>query len=49
MYPNLRRTISDSRGTECPSTVTVPRVGTSSPQSMRIVVDLPEPFGPRNP
>ena len=27
----------------------VPLVGVSSPQSIRMVVDLPEPFGPRNP
>jgi hypothetical protein len=30
-------------------TVTVPDVGRSSPMIMRMVVDLPAPFGPRNP
>src|SRR5512142_826229 len=29
--------------------VTVPEVGRSSPRIMRMVVDLPAPFGPRNP
>src|ERR1035437_1247403 len=29
--------------------VTDPRVGKSSPRIMRIVVDFPAPFGPRNP
>src|SRR3954452_5282381 len=32
-----------------PLTVTVPDVGRSSPMIMRMVVDLPAPFGPRNP
>src|SRR6185312_2247913 len=32
-----------------PLTVTVPDVGRSSPIIMRMVVDLPAPFGPRNP
>jgi hypothetical protein len=32
-----------------PSTVTVPLVGQSRPMIMRIVVDLPEPLGPRKP
>jgi hypothetical protein len=30
-------------------TVTSPVVGASSPRIRRIVVDLPEPFGPRKP
>ena len=30
-------------------TVTVPDVGRSSPMIMRMVADLPAPFGPRNP
>ena len=30
-------------------TVTVPCVGRSRPMIMRIVVDLPAPFGPRKP
>ena len=42
------------RGERCwaygrPLTVTVPRVGRSSPTIIRIVVDLPAPFGPRKP
>ena len=32
-----------------PPTGTVPEVGRSSPRIIRIVVDLPAPFGPRNP
>ena len=32
-----------------PSTVAVPDVGASRPRIMRIVVDLPAPFGPRKP
>jgi signal transduction histidine kinase len=32
-----------------PSTVLCPEVGAVSAQSMRIVVDFPAPFGPRNP
>ena len=32
-----------------PPTVPLPLVGMSKPHSMRIVVDLPEPFGPRKP
>lgn len=30
-------------------TVTDPEVGASSPRIIRIVVDLPDPFGPRKP
>src|SRR6188472_781088 len=44
-----RRSASASRGTSSPSTEISPAVGVNSPQSMRIVVDLPEPFGPRKP
>src|SRR5574340_772404 len=33
----------------CPATWPEPDVGVMMPQSMRIVVDLPEPLGPRNP
>jgi len=40
---------SASRGIWWPSTSMSPEVGFSRPQSMRIVVDLPEPFGPRKP
>ena len=32
-----------------PSTLAVPLVGAIRPRSIRIVVDFPEPFGPRNP
>ena len=32
-----------------PPMVTVPAVGLSRPRIMRIVVDLPEPLGPRKP
>ena len=32
-----------------PFTTTVPLVGASSPMIIRMVVDLPAPFGPRNP
>ena len=32
-----------------PSTSISPALGFSRPQSMRIVVDLPEPFGPKKP
>src|SRR5215212_6939206 len=34
---------------ECPNTSPSPPVGVISPSSMRIVVDLPAPFGPTNP
>src|SRR5262245_52236868 len=44
-----RRSASASRGTASPSTEISPEVGVKSPQSIRIVVDLPEPFGPRKP
>src|SRR5664280_738474 len=33
----------------CPATTPAPDVGVIMPQSMRIVVDLPEPLAPRNP
>src|SRR6185295_2430111 len=42
-------TCSGSFSTSKPATVASPEVGSSSPQSMRIVVVLPEPFGPRMP
>src|SRR5579864_6520473 len=35
--------------TSNPPTVARPEVGGSSPQRMRMVVDLPAPLGPRNP
>src|SRR5205807_3438629 len=40
---------SVSRTTSCPPMRAVPSVGSRIPQSIRITVDLPEPFGPRNP
>src|SRR4051794_38407887 len=42
-----RRTLSRSRTTSCPSTVAVPPVGVSSVASIRTVVVLPAPLGPR--
>src|SRR6185436_3005242 len=42
-------TASGSATTSMPATDAVPEVGCSSPQRMRIVVVLPEPFGPRIP
>src|SRR5438445_3862617 len=42
-------TLSGSRLTSTPPTIAVPLVGSSSPHSMRIVVDLPAPFAPRKP
>ena len=38
-----------SLGPSPPSTECVPEVGNTSPSSIRIVVVLPEPFGPRKP
>src|SRR5260221_1154864 len=40
---------SVSRETSWPAMRPVPSVGSRIPQSMRITVDLPDPFGPRNP
>src|ERR1035437_3476726 len=40
---------SASVRTSNPATVPVPPVGAKIPVSMRIVVDLPAPFGPRKP
>ena len=42
-----RRAASGSRATSTPATRAVPEVIVSSVVSMRIVVDLPAPFGPR--
>ena len=42
-------TRSGSFPTSCPATMAVPEVGSMSPQSMRMVVDLPAPLAPRNP
>src|SRR3954453_18233822 len=33
----------------CPRSVTVPALGAMRPRSMRMVVVLPDPLGPRNP
>ena len=44
-----RRAASGSRATSTPATRAVPEVIESSVVSMRIVVDLPAPFGPRKP
>src|SRR5262245_49423671 len=43
------RTSSDCASTSKPSTLTVPADGGRKPVSMRIVVVLPAPFGPRKP
>ncbi len=40
---------SDCVFTSKPATVAFPEVGSSSPQRIRMVVDLPAPFGPRKP
>src|SRR5438477_7550817 len=40
---------SVSRTTSMPATRAVPSLGSRMPQSIRITVDFPEPFGPRNP
>src|SRR5262245_58634102 len=42
-------TRSGSARTSTPPTIAVPEVGSSSPQSMRIVVDFPAPLLPRKP
>src|SRR5512147_2175389 len=49
MYPIFLRTTSGCLATSVPATDASPDVGCSSPHNMRIVVDLPAPFGPRNP
>ncbi|CSC63089.1 Uncharacterised protein [Vibrio cholerae] len=36
-------------GIESPSTLICPAVGCSKPVNTRIVVDLPQPFGPKKP
>src|SRR5579863_49868 len=45
----LRLTSSGCVATAKPPTVARPEVGGSSPQRIRMVVDLPAPLGPRNP
>src|SRR6516164_5378554 len=49
MYPMRWRTPSGSIATLIPATSACPDVGRSNPQRIRMVVDLPEPFGPRKP
>ncbi len=44
-----RRTESASRTTSCPATRAVPSVGRNRVVSIRTMVDLPAPLGPRNP
>src|SRR5688500_19178979 len=44
----LRRIASDCRRTSYPTTVASPDVGCMRPVSMRMVVVLPEPLGPRS-
>src|SRR6266568_4472615 len=44
-----RRTSSDSENTSKPPTLADPDVAPMKPVRMRMVVDLPAPFGPRNP
>src|SRR5881275_2403738 len=45
----LRRTSSRSRTMSKPATSAVPDVGSTSVQSILMVVDLPAPLGPRKP
>src|SRR4051794_10905399 len=49
MYPMRSLIRSASVATSKPTTVALPPVGSRIPQSMRMVVDLPAPFGPRTP
>src|SRR5664279_2048934 len=50
MYPRRFFQASVSFATSRPpNPIAVPDVGLRSPVSIRIVVDLPDPFGPRNP
>src|SRR4051794_35761401 len=47
--PTWRMTAGNARGTSAPSSRHDPRVGEARPSKQRIVVVLPEPFGPRKP
>ena len=47
--PRPRAAAPCARGSACRSRSRCPSVGASSPRIIRIVVDLPEPFGPRKP
>src|SRR5208282_5909289 len=49
MYPICCRTASGSMVTSYPATRALPEVGRSRPHRILMVVDLPEPLGPRNP
>src|SRR5471030_2799926 len=49
IYPMLRRISSGCSATSMPLTRARPEVGVSSPHRMRMAVDFPAPFGPRNP
>src|SRR2546430_1830320 len=49
MQPTLRSAFSKSRRTSKPQIVTLPAVGLIKPTSMRMVVVLPAPLGPRKP
>src|ERR1700680_157408 len=49
MYPILRLISSDWVATSKPATIALPEVGLRRPHRIRIVVDLPAPFGPRKP
>ena len=49
IYPIFGFSCRESPGTPKPRTVADPSVGVSRPHSIRIVVDFPEPLGPRNP
>src|SRR5687767_9560259 len=44
-----RFTASGDSATSCPPTVTLPALGGMKPVTMRMVVDLPAPLGPRKP
>ena len=48
-YPMRFFASSGSSKMSCPSIVTSPSVAARQPVMMFIVVDLPAPFGPRNP
>ena len=48
--PDLREHLARlGRASACPSSSTLPDVASTSPSSIRTVVVLPEPFGPRKP
>src|ERR1700730_17964703 len=49
MYPMCSLIASDCVAISRPPTVALPDVGCSRPHSIRMVVDLPAPLGPRNP